>query len=159
MNRSIGKNPLQKSGDALGFTRVMPTIGVIFQREEEGRRERERREGEREEGGIKRGLRDKRERKGGGERHTRTYKQKYEHLHAEVESARACRRDRERTPYVIAAFSPRFVPYEEDFADELEEHFRQAMTTGVWHQRLEFPSGEIIVMHSPHAMVHFMPNR
>ena len=41
----------------------------------------------------------------------------------------------------------------------MEEHFRQAMTTGVWHQRLEFPSGEIIVMHSPHAMVHFMPNR
>lgn len=52
----------------------------------------------------------------------------------------------------------RFVPYEEDFADELEEHFLQAMTTGVWHQRLEFPGGEIIVMHSPHAMVHFMPN-
>jgi len=52
----------------------------------------------------------------------------------------------------------RFVPYEEDFAEELEEHFRQAMTTGVWHQRLEFPGGEIIVMHSPHAMVHFMPN-
>jgi len=52
----------------------------------------------------------------------------------------------------------RFVPYEEDFAEELEEHFRKAMTTGVWHERLEFPSGEIIVMHSPHAMVHFMPN-
>ena len=63
---------------------------------------------------------------------------------------------------IYLPFTPplaRFVPYEEDFAEELEDHFRQAMTTGSWHQRLEFPSGEIIVMHSPHAMVHFMPNR
>lgn len=49
----------------------------------------------------------------------------------------------------------RYVPYEENFAQKLEEEYRNALQYNVWHKRLEFPGGETIVMHNANVIVHF----
>uniref|UniRef100_T1JH84 DDHD domain-containing protein n=1 Tax=Strigamia maritima TaxID=126957 RepID=T1JH84_STRMM len=51
------------------------------------------------------------------------------------------------------------VPYEEGFAEKLEEEYRTAMMTNSWYRRLEFPGGETIIMHNPQLVVHFLPSK
>ncbi|KAJ2942344.1 hypothetical protein O0L34_g15894 [Tuta absoluta] len=50
----------------------------------------------------------------------------------------------------------RYVPYTEAVADKLEEEYRHGMTTGEWHRRLVLPNNEMVVMHGPAVMVHFL---
>lgn len=52
----------------------------------------------------------------------------------------------------------RFVPYSEDFSEKLEAEYKKAVSTNQWHRRLEFPSGETIVMHNPKVIVQFQPS-
>lgn len=52
----------------------------------------------------------------------------------------------------------RFIPYSEDFSDKLEAEYKRAVSTNQWHRRLEFPSGETIVMHNPKVIVQFQPS-
>uniref|UniRef100_A0A0N8ETS8 SEC23-interacting protein n=1 Tax=Heterocephalus glaber TaxID=10181 RepID=A0A0N8ETS8_HETGA len=52
----------------------------------------------------------------------------------------------------------RFIPYTEDFSEKLEVEYKKAVTTNQWHRRLEFPSGETIVMHNPKVIVQFQPS-
>uniref|UniRef100_A0A4W4GE27 DDHD domain-containing protein n=1 Tax=Electrophorus electricus TaxID=8005 RepID=A0A4W4GE27_ELEEL len=52
----------------------------------------------------------------------------------------------------------RFIPYSEEFSDKLEAEYKKAVTTNQWHRRLEFPSGETIVMHNPKVIVQFQPS-
>ncbi|CAG04716.1 unnamed protein product [Tetraodon nigroviridis] len=52
----------------------------------------------------------------------------------------------------------RFVPYSEEFSDKLEAEYKKAVSTNQWHRRLEFPSGETIVMHNPKVIVQFQPS-
>uniref|UniRef100_A0A3Q3WFL0 Uncharacterized protein n=1 Tax=Mola mola TaxID=94237 RepID=A0A3Q3WFL0_MOLML len=52
----------------------------------------------------------------------------------------------------------RFVPYSEEFSDKLEMEYKKAVSTNQWHRRLEFPSGETIVMHNPKVIVQFQPS-
>ncbi|XP_025055979.1 SEC23-interacting protein [Alligator sinensis] len=52
----------------------------------------------------------------------------------------------------------RFVPYEEDFSEKLEAEYKKALTTNQWHRRLEFPNGEMIIMHNPKVIVQFQPS-
>ncbi|MED6287514.1 S23-interacting protein, partial [Characodon lateralis] len=52
----------------------------------------------------------------------------------------------------------RFVPYTEDFSEKLETEYKKAVSTNQWHRRLEFPSGETIVMHNPKVIVQFQPS-
>ncbi|XP_077469307.1 SEC23-interacting protein [Stigmatopora argus] len=52
----------------------------------------------------------------------------------------------------------RFVPYSEEFSDKLETEYKKAVSTNQWHRRLEFPSGETIVMHNPKVIVQFQPS-
>ncbi|XP_077498226.1 phosphatidic Acid Phospholipase A1 isoform X2 [Amblyomma americanum] len=52
----------------------------------------------------------------------------------------------------------RFVPYEEQVAHVLEDHYRRSMATGNWHQRLELPGNQTVVMHNSSVMVHFLPS-
>ncbi|KAH9363140.1 hypothetical protein HPB48_011892 [Haemaphysalis longicornis] len=52
----------------------------------------------------------------------------------------------------------RFVPYEEHVAFVLEDHYRKAMATGSWHQKLELPGNQTVVMHNANVMVHFLPS-
>ncbi|KAF3708464.1 SEC23-interacting protein [Channa argus] len=52
----------------------------------------------------------------------------------------------------------RFIPYSEEFSDKLETEYKKAVLTNQWHRRLEFPSGETIVMHNPKVIVQFQPS-
>lgn len=52
----------------------------------------------------------------------------------------------------------RFIPYSEEFSDKLEAEYKRAVSTNQWHRRLEFPSGETIVMHNPKVIVQFQPS-
>ncbi|XP_007935106.1 SEC23-interacting protein [Orycteropus afer afer] len=52
----------------------------------------------------------------------------------------------------------RFIPYTEEFGEKLEAEYKKAVTTNQWHRRLEFPSGETIVMHNPKVIVQFQPS-
>lgn len=52
----------------------------------------------------------------------------------------------------------RFIPYTEEFSEKLEAEYKRAVTTNQWHRRLEFPSGETIVMHNPKVIVQFQPS-
>lgn len=52
----------------------------------------------------------------------------------------------------------RFIPYSEDFSEKLEAEYKRAVSTNQWHRRLEFPSGETIVMHNPKVIVQFQPS-
>ncbi|XP_022599457.1 SEC23-interacting protein [Seriola dumerili] len=52
----------------------------------------------------------------------------------------------------------RFIPYSEEFSDKLETEYKKAVSTNQWHRRLEFPSGETIVMHNPKVIVQFQPS-
>uniref|UniRef100_A0A672NW73 DDHD domain-containing protein n=1 Tax=Sinocyclocheilus grahami TaxID=75366 RepID=A0A672NW73_SINGR len=52
----------------------------------------------------------------------------------------------------------RFIPYSEEFSEKLEAEYKKAVTTNQWHRRLEFPSGETIVMHNPKVIVQFQPS-
>ncbi|XP_045783593.1 uncharacterized protein LOC123879738 isoform X2 [Maniola jurtina] len=51
---------------------------------------------------------------------------------------------------------PRYVPYTESTAEKLEEMYRHSVTTGEWHRRLMLPNDEMVVMHGPTVMVHFL---
>ncbi|CAG0920609.1 unnamed protein product [Notodromas monacha] len=48
-----------------------------------------------------------------------------------------------------------FTPYDERFAAKLEEEYKKAAESGNWQRRLEFPGGEIILIHGPNLIVHF----
>ncbi|XP_073966305.1 uncharacterized protein isoform X2 [Choristoneura fumiferana] len=50
----------------------------------------------------------------------------------------------------------RYVPYTEPVAEKLEEEYRHGITTGEWHRRLVLPNSELVVMHGPAVMVHFL---
>lgn len=52
----------------------------------------------------------------------------------------------------------RFIPYSEEFSEKLETEYKKAVSTNQWHRRLEFPSGETIVMHNPKVIVQFQPS-
>ncbi|XP_039599588.1 SEC23-interacting protein isoform X1 [Polypterus senegalus] len=52
----------------------------------------------------------------------------------------------------------RFVPYTEEFSEKLESEYKKAVFTNQWHKRLEFPTGETIVMHNPKVIVQFQPS-
>nr|KAF6458710.1 SEC23 interacting protein [Rousettus aegyptiacus] len=52
----------------------------------------------------------------------------------------------------------RFIPYTEEFSEKLEAEYKKAVTTNQWHRRLEFPSGETIVIHNPKVIVQFQPS-
>ncbi|XP_063372059.1 uncharacterized protein LOC134660243 [Cydia amplana] len=50
----------------------------------------------------------------------------------------------------------RYVPYTEAVAEKLEVEYRHGVTTGEWHRRLLLPNNELVVMHGPAVMVHFL---
>ncbi|XP_048002903.1 uncharacterized protein LOC125239381 [Leguminivora glycinivorella] len=50
----------------------------------------------------------------------------------------------------------RYVPYTEAVAEKLEIEYRHGITTGEWHRRLVLPNNELVVMHGPAVMVHFL---
>ncbi|CAH0731110.1 unnamed protein product, partial [Brenthis ino] len=60
--------------------------------------------------------------------------------------------------YKGTSIDPRYIPYSEELAEKLEEEYRHGVTTGEWHRRLMLNNNEMVVMHGPSVMVHFVQN-
>uniref|UniRef100_UPI00398E40EF triacylglycerol hydrolase DDHD2-like isoform X2 n=1 Tax=Pristiophorus japonicus TaxID=55135 RepID=UPI00398E40EF len=52
----------------------------------------------------------------------------------------------------------RFNPYAEELGEQIEQAYKEAVTTNEWNKRVEFPTGEFIVLHNPKLMMHFQPS-
>lgn len=51
----------------------------------------------------------------------------------------------------------RFMPYPEDFSKSLEEAYMIAVTLDEWKRKLEFPSGETVILHNPKLIMQYQP--
>lgn len=51
----------------------------------------------------------------------------------------------------------RFMPYPEDFSLKLEEAYKQAITKDEWKRKLEFPTGETVILHNPKLIMQYQP--
>lgn len=50
----------------------------------------------------------------------------------------------------------RYIPYDEQVAEHLEDEYREASNTGEWQRKIPLISGETVVFHGPSVMVHFL---
>nr|XP_046243238.1 phospholipase DDHD2 isoform X2 [Scatophagus argus] len=51
----------------------------------------------------------------------------------------------------------RFMPYPEDFSIRLEDAYMVAVTLGEWKTKLEFPTGETVILHNPKLIMQYQP--
>ncbi|XP_075889313.1 triacylglycerol hydrolase DDHD2 isoform X2 [Nelusetta ayraudi] len=51
----------------------------------------------------------------------------------------------------------RFMPYSEDFSRNLEEAYMIAVTLDEWKKKLEFPTGETVILHNPKLIMQYQP--
>ncbi|XP_041792693.1 phospholipase DDHD2 isoform X2 [Chelmon rostratus] len=51
----------------------------------------------------------------------------------------------------------RFMPYLEDFSKSLEEAYMIAVTLDEWKRKLEFPTGETVILHNPKLIMQYQP--
>ncbi|XP_073322799.1 triacylglycerol hydrolase DDHD2-like isoform X2 [Pagrus major] len=51
----------------------------------------------------------------------------------------------------------RFMPYPEDFSKSLEEAYMIAVTLDEWNRKLEFPTGETVILHNPKLIMQYQP--
>ncbi|XP_067857125.1 phospholipase DDHD2-like isoform X2 [Heptranchias perlo] len=52
----------------------------------------------------------------------------------------------------------RFNPYTEDLSEQIEKTYKEAVVTNEWNKKVEFPTGEVIILHNPKLMMHFQPS-
>ncbi|WAR22550.1 S23IP-like protein [Mya arenaria] len=50
----------------------------------------------------------------------------------------------------------RYTPYEENMCLKLEEEYKTAISSGVWHKPIRLESDETVVMHNANVMVHYV---
>ncbi|XP_041089551.1 phospholipase DDHD2-like isoform X4 [Polyodon spathula] len=51
----------------------------------------------------------------------------------------------------------KFLPYPEDFSEQLEEVYMIAVTLDEWKKKLEFPTGETVILHNPKLIMQYQP--
>ncbi|XP_044226600.1 phospholipase DDHD2 isoform X2 [Thunnus albacares] len=51
----------------------------------------------------------------------------------------------------------RFMPYPEDFGKNLEDAYMIAVTLDEWKRKLEFPTGETVILHNPKLIMQYQP--
>lgn len=51
----------------------------------------------------------------------------------------------------------RFMPYPEDFSEDLEDAYKKAVTLDEWKKKLEFPTGETVILHNPKLIMQYQP--
>lgn len=51
----------------------------------------------------------------------------------------------------------KYLPYPEDFSSSLEEGYMIAVTLDEWKRKLEFPSGETVILHNPKLIMQYQP--
>jgi len=54
-----------------------------------------------------------------------------------------------------SAAEGRWLPYEEEVADKLEQEYQGAVATGQWQCKVVLTSGDWVMLHSPEVMMHF----
>lgn len=64
-----------------------------------------------------------------------------------------------RCSWFYKALDSKFVPYEEETADKLEQEYRQAALSGEWHKKIPLQNGETVVFHGPSVIVHFLQSQ
>lgn len=62
-----------------------------------------------------------------------------------------------RCSWFYKGVDSRFIPYAEDVAEQLEEEYREAATSGQWQRNIPLITGETVVFHGPSVIVHNMP--
>uniref|UniRef100_A0A8C6PV03 DDHD domain containing 2 n=1 Tax=Nothobranchius furzeri TaxID=105023 RepID=A0A8C6PV03_NOTFU len=50
-----------------------------------------------------------------------------------------------------------YMPYPEDLSTSLEEAYMIAVTLDEWKRKLDFPTGETVILHNPKLMMHYKP--
>ncbi|XP_061116244.1 LOW QUALITY PROTEIN: phospholipase DDHD2-like [Conger conger] len=51
----------------------------------------------------------------------------------------------------------RYMPYPEEFSEALEDAYMIAVTLDEWKRRLEFPTGETVILHNPKLIMQYQP--
>lgn len=51
----------------------------------------------------------------------------------------------------------RFMPYPEDFSKRLEEAYMIAVTLDEWKKKVDFPTGETVMLHNPKLIMQYQP--
>ncbi|XP_028269033.1 phospholipase DDHD2 [Parambassis ranga] len=51
----------------------------------------------------------------------------------------------------------RFLPYSEDFSKSLEDAYMIAVTLDEWKRKLDFPTGETVILHNPKLIMQYQP--
>ncbi|KAJ8005690.1 hypothetical protein DPEC_G00120540 [Dallia pectoralis] len=51
----------------------------------------------------------------------------------------------------------KYIPYPEEFSSRLEEAYMIAVTLDEWKRKLEFPSGETVILHNPKLFMQYQP--
>nr|XP_020450202.1 phospholipase DDHD2 isoform X3 [Monopterus albus] len=51
----------------------------------------------------------------------------------------------------------RFMPYPEDFSKSLEEAYMISVTLNEWKRKLDFPTGETVILHNPKLIMQYQP--
>ncbi|XP_048846278.1 phospholipase DDHD2 isoform X3 [Brienomyrus brachyistius] len=51
----------------------------------------------------------------------------------------------------------RFLPYPEDFSKRLEDAYMIAVTLDEWKRKLDFPTGEMVILHNPKLIMQYQP--
>lgn len=51
----------------------------------------------------------------------------------------------------------RFMPYSEDFSKSLEDAYMIAVTLDEWKRKLDFPTGETVILHNPKLIMQYQP--
>ncbi|XP_077570860.1 triacylglycerol hydrolase DDHD2-like isoform X4 [Stigmatopora nigra] len=51
----------------------------------------------------------------------------------------------------------RFIPYPEDLSNSLEDAYMIAVTLDEWKRKLDFPTGETVILHNPKMIMHYTP--
>ncbi|CAB1322049.1 unnamed protein product, partial [Coregonus sp. 'balchen'] len=51
----------------------------------------------------------------------------------------------------------RYMPYPEEFSTNLEDAYMIAVTLDEWKRKLEFPSGETVILHNPKLIMQYQP--
>ncbi|XP_026527117.1 phospholipase DDHD2 [Notechis scutatus] len=51
----------------------------------------------------------------------------------------------------------RYIPYPENFSEQLEDTYMICVTLDEWKKKLESPNREVIILHNPKLMVHYQP--
>lgn len=61
-----------------------------------------------------------------------------------------------RCSWFYKALDTKFIPYEEDVAEILENEYKEAYESKQWQRKVTLPNGVLVNFHGPNVMVHYL---